>query len=166
MTSTTQAARCWPTWSEWRTGFTGIPGDEVARLAALSHAVYGTDGFDTSLLGLDERSTLGAIVGPEVEQLVYLYAACDRQQTWAALGETKAVHDRWTGEVIRPDAGPLRRFVDLSIVNEVGVCEQSPEMRAKFGSALAKRFRTWRGLGSEAVLRDAEDVLGGTGALP
>lgn len=136
-------------------------GDEVVRLAALSHAVYGTDGFDTSLLSLEERSVLADLTGPDVEGLVYLYAACDRGKTWATLGETKAVHDRWTGQVTQPDAALLRRFVDLSIVNEVDVCEQSAEMMAKYGRPLLTRFRTWQALGSEPVLRDAENVLGG-----
>jgi len=50
-------------------------GDEILALAGLTHAVYGTDGFGTSLLSLDERHVLAQAVGTEVEELVYLYGA-------------------------------------------------------------------------------------------
>jgi hypothetical protein len=73
---------------------------------------------------------------------------------------SKAVHDRWTGETVPLDTVQLRRFVDISIVNELDVCEQSTEAKSKYGPALLRRFRTWQSLGSEAVLRDAEVTLG------
>jgi hypothetical protein len=38
----------------------------------LCHAAYGTDGFSTALLRLDERFMLAEMIGAETEQLVYL----------------------------------------------------------------------------------------------
>lgn len=136
-----------------------LTGDDVLRLAALSHAVYGTDGFPTTLLDLSERSLLRNVAGSEVEELVYVYAACDRRKTWATLGQTRAVHDRWTDEIVHPVREMLRRFVDLSIINEVDVCERSAETRAKYGEILLRRFQTWQTIGSDSVLRDAYDAL-------
>ncbi len=135
--------------------------DQVVRLAALAHAVYGTDGFDTRLLRDDERGSLTRAAGEEVERLVYVYAACDRKRTWPTLIDSSAVQDRWTGKTLHLDTVQLRRFVDLSIVNELDVCEQSTETKAKYGPALLRRFESWRTLGSEAVLQDAELTLGG-----
>lgn len=133
--------------------------DEVSRLAALAHAVYGTDGFDTHLLALSERHVLTEAANDEVERLVYLYAACDRSKTWRRLAETREVHDRWTGEVVSPSPAVLARFVDLSIVNELDVVEHSAEARAKFAAPLLHIYRSWQGLGSAAVSNDAERVL-------
>lgn len=137
----------------------GHGADDVLRLAAVAHAVYGTDGFDTHLLGTDQRHVLAGAASDEVEQLVYLYAACDRGKTWRRLRDTLEVHDRWTGEVLRPAPNVLARFVDLSIVNELDVVEHSAEARAKFAGPLLEICRSWRGLGSSAVQSDAEDVL-------
>jgi uncharacterized protein DUF6817 len=134
--------------------------DEVVRLAALAHAVYGTDGFDTCLLRLDERWLLTQAAGADVERLVHLYGACDRERTWPDLVVSETIHDRWTGEMVLLDSVTLRRFVDLSIVNELDVCDHSAEVMAKYGPALLRRFRTWHTLGSEAVLQDAEATLG------
>lgn len=133
--------------------------DDVLRLAALGHAVYGMDGFDTALPDLDQRHVLGQAANVDAEGLVYLYAACDRSRTWPGLGETREIHDRWTGTSMRPSPVVLARFVDLSIANELDVIEHSAEARATFSRPLLDTFRSWRGLGSPVVEQDSEKVL-------
>ena len=54
-------------------------------LAGLCHAVYGTDGFPTALLAVTERHVLSGIAGADVEELVYLYASCDRKFSYPRL---------------------------------------------------------------------------------
>jgi hypothetical protein len=56
--------------------------------ACLTHAAYGTDGFDVTLLDLDRRETLRALVGPAAEGQVYRYCAGDRKLTWRGLART------------------------------------------------------------------------------
>jgi len=91
---------------------------------------------------------------------VYLYGAYDRDGSWSGLRQSAgAVRDRWTGDVLHPPLRDLARFVDLSTVNELDVMEQAPELRALHGPALLALFRTWRGLGSDRVLAEAEKVL-------
>ena len=63
---------------------------------------------------------------------------------------------------VRLDSAQLRQFIDLSIVNELDVCERSLAFKAQYGSELLTRFRSWKGLGSETVLHDAEGLLSGT----
>jgi len=41
-------------------------------LAGLVHAVYGTDGFDVTLLDWNDRATLRNLIGDDAEALVYL----------------------------------------------------------------------------------------------
>jgi hypothetical protein len=71
-------------------------GPDVAR-AGLTHATYGTDGFDVALLPLTERATLRALIGPSAEGLVYRYGACDLSRTWRPLATSYTVWDRFTG---------------------------------------------------------------------
>jgi hypothetical protein len=128
-------------------------------LAGLTHAAYGTDGFDVTLLDLDRRETLYALVGPAAEALVYRYGACDRRLTWRDLARTGEVHDRFTGTVETPDPAALRAFADLSIVNELDLVEQDPTVGERYGDYFREVFGSWAPVASAEVMRDARSVL-------
>src|SRR4051794_18553059 len=65
--------------------------------AGRCHAAYGTDGFPTALVGLDERDLLRHRIGERAEQLVHEYCSCDRARTYPGIGEAEpTLHDRWT----------------------------------------------------------------------
>ncbi len=138
----------------------GLGASTTMQLAARAHAVYGTDGFDVALLGLDERPLLTGVIGPDAERLVYLYAACDRRRTWTALPGTARVADRFTGGSHDLDAGRLRDFADLSLVNELDVVEHSADVRDRHGAFLRRLTAAWEPLLSPAVGADARRVLG------
>src|SRR4051812_34564713 len=87
--------------------------DTDVRLAGLTHAAYGTDGFDVVLLDRADRAPLRTLVGAAAEDLVYRYGACDRDRTWRQLPETARVVDRFTGQASTLDPRRLRAFVDL-----------------------------------------------------
>jgi hypothetical protein len=129
-------------------------------LAGLAHAVYGTDGFDVTLLPLSERSIMREVVGDSVELLIYRYAACDRRLTWRTLAGTGQVWDRFTGTatVLPPDE--LRPFADLSIVNELDVVEHSSEIANSHGGYFRSLFADWATIASAPVIADARRVLG------
>jgi hypothetical protein len=129
------------------------------QLAGLTHAAYGTDGFDRALLPWTDRDALRAVVGDRAEELVYLYGACDRGQSWAALASTRAVHDRFTGQRRPLDAGRVVPFVDLTIVNELDVMEQNPAMLDRHGDYFRDLFASWAPVTSPSVADDARQVL-------
>jgi hypothetical protein len=130
------------------------------QLAGLAHAAYGTDGFTRTLLPVGDRPVLRELVGPTAEQLIYRYGACDRSRTWQALAETRQVWDRFTGRAEQLAAAELRPFVDLSIVNELDVAEQDPEIRRRYGDYFRGLFASWAPLASPPVIADAERALG------
>jgi hypothetical protein len=124
---------------------------EHVQLAGLAHAVYGTDGFDTSLLALTEREVLREIAGDETERLVYRYGGCDRERTWRNLARTSEVWSRFDDRAERLDDAELRDLVDLSIVNELDVMAHSPALAARYGDYFRSLFRSWEGLASASV---------------
>ena len=138
----------------------GHGGSEAERLAALTHAAYGTDGFPVVLLDVADRAVLRDLIGAEAEELVYRYGGCDRGRTWRALPSTGLIWSRFTGNSAAPTPAGLRAFADLSIVNELDVCERSPEIAAKAGDYFRSMFPTWAPITSPAVLADARKVLG------
>lgn len=133
---------------------------EAERLAALTHAAYGTDGFPVVLLDVVERHTLRDLIGAEAEELVYRYGGCDRGRTWRALPSTGLIWNRFTGNSAAPTPAELRAFADLSIVNELDVYERSPEIAEKAGDYFRSVFPTWEQITSPAVMADARRVLG------
>lgn len=92
--------------------------DSDIQLAGLCHAAYGTDGFGAALLALEERTLLAETIGETAEALVYLYASCDREQTYPA----------------------LRAFMEITAANELDVVRHNDELSRLHGAGLAKLF--------------------------
>jgi len=93
---------------------------DALALAGLCHAAYGTDGFPQPLIDRARRSVVVGLIGPEAEALVYRYCACDRDATYAGLGEEPLpLHDRFGGGVIPLDAREAEDFAVLTIANEL-----------------------------------------------
>jgi len=127
--------------------------------SGLTHAAYGTDGFDFALLDWKNRATLRDLVGEAAETLVYLYGACDRKRSWKGLAKTGEVTDRFAGQVIRLAADQLTPFIDLSIVNELDVIEQDPALLGKHGEYFRALFRSWAPAVSAPLLEELRHTL-------
>ncbi|WP_324786422.1 DUF6817 domain-containing protein [Streptomyces sp. H51] len=108
------------------------------QLAGLCHAAYGTDGFARSLLSLDDRPVLAAVVGERAEALVYLYASCDRAATYPRLGGQRrpVFTDRFTGTGHDPATEDLRAFLEITAANELDVFEHNRELADRHGAGL------------------------------
>ncbi|MGW6985648.1 DUF6817 domain-containing protein [Streptomyces sp. NPDC054932] len=134
----------------------------VLRRAGLCHAFYGTDGFPAGLLPLARRADLASVIGDEAEEIVYLYAACDRAASYPTLAcEEAAFRDRFTGRVQSPAPELRRDLAELSAANELDLARIDPAFRAAWGAELLALFTRWRGLLSEPARRECRAVLGG-----
>lgn len=92
------------------------------QLAALCHATYGTDGFPHRLLPTTERARVREAIGADAESLVYLYAACDRDVSYARIGGAQLrVRDRFGGTDVPVDGDDLTDFAVLTVANELDV---------------------------------------------
>jgi len=96
---------------------------EELCLAGLCHATYGTDGFAPFLVPFDDRRVLRDVVGSDVEEIVYLYAACDRSLLYPQLSGDGpvCVRDRFLDETFPPADARIRDFVDLTLANELEI---------------------------------------------
>ncbi|MEU4693529.1 DUF6817 domain-containing protein [Actinoplanes sp. NPDC023714] len=127
--------------------------------AGLTHAAYGTDGFDLALNFWRERDELRGLVGAEAEELVYRYGSCDRDRTWPRLAETGEVADRFTGDVTRLEPEQLTVFVDLTLVNELDVIAQSPAVFDRNRAYFTELFRAWEPVASEQLVKETRELL-------
>lgn len=131
----------------------------AVQLAGLCHAFYGTDGFPTSLLPLDRRAELAAVIA-EAEALVYFYAACDRRSSYATLADPDAAYrDRFTGRTFTPDLGLRRDFAELSAANELDIARFAPAFREASGADLLTLFTRLRPLLSRSAWTDCHTEL-------
>ncbi|MET9572151.1 DUF6817 domain-containing protein [Streptomyces virginiae] len=131
--------------------------------AGLCHAFYGTDGFPTALLPLARRAELAEVIGDEAEEIVYLYAACDRAASYPTLDRPQAAfRDRFTGGVHSPAVEARRDLAELSAANELDLARIDPAFREAWGGELLLLFGRLRGLLSEPARRECRAVLAET----
>jgi hypothetical protein len=121
----------------------GCP-DELC-LAGLCHAAYGTDGFAPHLVSWRHRNVLaGALgeVGVSVEEIVYLYCACDRSLLYPQLTGDAPVtfRDRFLDLTRALPEAPLGNFADLTLANELEIATAGRD-----GDTPSSRLPTWIG---------------------
>lgn len=125
--------------------------DELC-LAGLCHAVYGTQGWQFTLLNLSQRSDLVEIIGEEAEEIVYFYASCDRSYLYPQIGFSTKIRfrDRFSGAVFVPDSMRLKSFLELTFANELE-SSRMPGFVESTRALLEPLFRPWENLVSDAA---------------
>jgi uncharacterized protein DUF6817 len=132
------------------------------QLAGLCHAFYGTDGFAPVLLLPHQRAPLQDVIGAEAESLVYLYASCDRQATYATItDDAMRFHDRFTSFTRTPTLQEKKDFAEITAANELDIAHVDSAFREGWGDNLLDLFTRLRPLLSTAAWQDCESVLGG-----
>jgi hypothetical protein len=139
--------------SEWETG-------ETVRLAGLCHAAYGTDGFATGLLELDQRALLVETIGADAEELVYRYASCDRRFSYPGLAEPDGLfRDRFTGKEFVPAEPTRRDLAAITVANELDLVRVNPDFATEYGAGLLALFTRFRPLLEWPMWQDVTDLL-------
>jgi hypothetical protein len=123
-------------------------------LAGLCHAVYGTTDFRASLVvDVSLRSQLRTLIGPKAEELVYLFASCDRPQLYPQIGRSSPVRfrDRFSGEVFVPDSSLFSSFLELTFANELEIARSNVGFVESTRSSFESLFKRCQGLVSEGA---------------
>lgn len=112
--------------------------DDEVQLTGMSHACYGTDGFASPLLGLEERAFLAEIIGDRTERCVYLYACCDRRVVYPNLTYPGLLlfKDRFTGSSFEVEERDAQVFVELTAANELDLVMENPRVASQWGPRL------------------------------
>jgi len=114
--------------------------DHDTVVAGLCHAAYGTAGFPHALFALSERELLTSWIGPEAENLVYLYCASDRRKASPEDGWPWTLHDRFTSARVTTPDHVARALLDITLANEIDILQHarlSPADRAELGALVA-----------------------------
>lgn len=128
------------------------------RLAGLCHAFYGTDGFPVALGSIHRREELSVVIGTEAEDLVYLYASCDRARTYPSLHQPDgAMADRFTGKSSPASPSRRRDLAELTVANELDVMRAAALDSSQI-TGLLDLFVTWKSLLSAPAFHAIEDA--------
>lgn len=123
--------------------------------AGLCHATYGTDGFERTLLSLDARCRLAALIGADAEAIVYLHASLDRASGQPTLGRPH-IRDRFTGRMVPLTPETVRDLAMLSCANELDVLVHAAQLSATAQQAIARLLQSCLPL----LTRSAADAVG------
>jgi hypothetical protein len=135
---------------------------EPVCMAGLYHATYGTQAFPAELLPLARRRDVAAIIGEEAEELVYFYAACDREYTYRRIisGGQPVYRDRFTERSFQPDPMTLAAFSELTLANELEISIENHEHRERYRRSYVELFTSFEGLVSPRAFRAYLDCFG------
>ena len=124
---------------------------DVVCAAGLYHAVYGTDGYNPSLAGLNSRPQIADLIGTEAEELAYLYGACNRAVFYPRIGGASELSfaDRFQSCEYAIVPAQLRNLCELIFANELEIASNSAEFKAAHGPQLVPLFERMRSLVSE-----------------
>ena len=113
-------------------------GPKAVELAALTHAAYGTAGFNDHMITTDHRPELQSVIGTDAEHLVYLYGACDRRTSYSQFPASIpfTLIDRFTGETMKLTAAETRAFVAITFANEIDVMQHNDALAIEHGQTL------------------------------
>lgn len=130
-------------------------------MAGLYHAVYGTDGFPTQLVPLNNRRDISSIIGTDAEELVYFYGACDRQYTYHHLinSPTLSYRDRFTDQKRIPSQVQFSAFCELTLANELQIVMANSDLLEQYHEFYVTLFTKIEGFVSKAAYRTYEDVF-------
>lgn len=84
--------------------------------AGFCHSIYGTDGFDHSIIPLSERKLVRKAIGAEAESLVYLFSSINRT-TMFGEGGAADVTNREDGSPAAITAQQHRHLIHLELAN-------------------------------------------------
>lgn len=135
---------------------------EALYKAGLYHAVYGTDGYDESLVALAMRDEVKNLIGTEAEEIVYLYGACDRNLCYARIGTPAQLiySDRFTTKSFEITYSTLKDLCELILANELEIARNSESFRNEYGRRLSGLFERMHGLISDQGFAFYKKVLG------
>jgi hypothetical protein len=136
--------------------------DPAVEVAGLSHACYGTDGYDRPLVVVGDRNVVVELIGSPAEALVYLYGSCDRTAVYPRLAGSAPVlfRDRFTGRSVTPAEREVRAFMEITAANELDVVRHNPAIAAEHGAGLFRLVERGRHRLSEAAWLAWRDLLG------
>lgn len=141
--------------SSWSASF-------ILQDAGLFHAVYGTAGFEESLISKSKRYEIAKIIGVKSEGIVYQYCACDREFFFPQIGvsEKPEFKNRFTGESYFLGPEMMRNFCELTVANEIEIARGNPPFIREHGEGLRCLFSRMSPYLSEAAQTSVEAILG------
>lgn len=135
---------------------------EKLASAGLFHAAYGTAGFESNMVGLEQRHRIAKIIGEQAEAIVYTYCACDRAFTFKHFDDQTdfKFRNRFTGSEEALSVEGANDFCLLTVANELELAIDSADFKAQHGQGLYELFKRMYPFLNAKAIGKVEWVLG------
>ncbi|MCP4335529.1 MAG: hypothetical protein GY785_23000 [Gammaproteobacteria bacterium] len=129
--------------------------------AGLYHSAYSTTGFTKTMVSLDLRSEIAAIIGKDAEAMVYLYCACDREVVYPSFRKQASVEfkDRFTNRVFVMSEQQASAFCELTVANELELMSLNDAYKAKHQVTLLELFDSMKKYLSKEAIEAYKSLL-------
>jgi hypothetical protein len=89
----------------------------TTAVAGLFHSIYGTNAYGFSSLSLNDRQALESVIGPEAEQLVYLFAIGNRPASLLGALTSNGITNRLNGQFLQLREAQLDALIEIECAN-------------------------------------------------
>jgi hypothetical protein len=115
-------------------------GREALADAGLFHSVYGTESFTSSILALELRNSVSEVIGPEAEELAYIFGAMEKGSFdhCVLTGPPFLILDRHTATEVSLNERQWRDLCEMVVANWM---EQHPRVDSKYKLHKASMFQ-------------------------
>jgi hypothetical protein len=134
---------------------------EALCIAGLFHAVYTTDGYAHQLADLEHRDNIIKLIGAEAENIVYYYAACDRDYFYARIGRDKdfSYRNRFNDEESSLNPQLFCDLLELTIANEIEIVSNNKNFKEKQKDWYVELFARFKPYVSEKAFQCYQEVF-------
>ena len=134
---------------------------EALCLAGLYHAAYSTDGYTQQLMDLSDRGKITSLIGIEAENIVYYYAACDRDYFYDKIGRSEVLlyRNRFT---YKESFLKLQLFCDLlelTFANEIDIVSNNQDFKEIYRDWYTELFDRFEPYVSNKAFQSYLDVF-------
>jgi len=134
---------------------------EVLQQAGLYHVAYSKVSLVQNFFELGQRKEVAAVIGSEVENIVYHYCACDRDAFFAQFGQVDkpVFYDLITTKKSVISNMLLQQICELNAANETEIAINNPDFVGQHGSQLRDLFSRMQRFLSLSAQRKIQHVF-------
>lgn len=134
---------------------------EALCIAGLYHATYSTDGYSQQLIDINQRNQIIHLIGAEAENIVYHYAACDRDYFYPKIGRSEnfPFYNRFTCKESFLELHLFCDLLELTLANEIEIVSNNRNFKEQHRDWYVELFDRFEPYVSSKAFQCYQDIF-------